>query len=469
MADTVQFQRPDYQKALPDWTLTADTVDGSRAVKGKTTAYLPQPNAEDKSVENARRYTQYVERAVFAGITRRTLYGLLGMIYRKPPMVELPSGLAYALDDVDSAGNGIVNQSIRATEDCLKFGRFGMMVDFPETDGDVSRAAIAQGARPFIRLVDPRNVTNWRTSSVGGKTVLSLVVIFETAEIAGQFESMAVEQYRVLELVGGVYTVTLWRKDEQTQNWYEYQQWVPKASNGLPIDFIPFLFGGSVNNDPEIDPIPMLPISELNIAHYRNSADYEDSVYIIGQPQAYLAGLTENWRKYLEESGIYFGARAPFLLPEGGSAGILQAQPNTLAKEAMDQKENLMVQLGAMIITEGGVAKTATEAAGDEAVRHSVLSLVAENVSNAYTKAIEWMGVFAGTTGGSFALNMEFMRLDLTPQMLTALIQAWQSGKLPDSDLWQQLRKYGVIDSEKTDEEIKDELSTSDAGLPLGE
>ena len=467
MADDVTFQRLDYQAALPDWILCADTVSGARAVKSRQTMYLPQPNPTDKSVENANRYKQYVERAVFASITRRTLYGLLGMLYRKPPVVELPTGLSYALENVDSGGVGIVQQSIRTSEDVLKFGRCGLLVDFPETDGQVSRAAVASGIRPYIRQVDPRNVTNWRTSQMNGQSVLSLVVIYETTEEAGQFATVAIDQYRVLELVGGVYTVSLWRKDEQSNDWYLHSQRVPTASNGIPLDFIPFVFTGSTNNDPEIDPVPLLPIAELNIAHYRNSADYEDSVYIIGQPQAYIAGLDENWRKWLEEAGIYFGARAPFLLPEGGTAGILQAAPNSLAKEAMDQKEALMIQLGAMLMTQGTVAKTATQAGAEEAVQHSVLSLVAENVSKAYTQCIEWMGVFAGTTGGMFTINDDFIRVELTPQMLTALIQAWQSGKLPDSDLWANLRKYGVIDSEKTDETIKDELSTTGAGLNL--
>lgn len=466
MTDAVTFQRADYKALLPDWELSADACAGSRAVKAKKTVYLPQPNPQDTSVANLKRYEQYIERAVFAGISRRTLYGLLGMLYKKPPVVELPSGLSYALENVDSGGVGIVQQSIRTSEDVLKFGRCGLLVDFPETEGEISRLAISSGMRPFIRQIDPRHVTNWRTSMVNGQNVLSLVVIYEIDMQSGQFASESVEQFRVLELIEGVYQVTIWQKNDASQ-WLPVRSFIPKQANGSPLGFIPFLFAGSVNNDPELDPLPLLPICELNIAHYRNSADYEDSVFIIGQPQAYLSGLDENWRKWLEETGIYFGARAPFMLPEGGSAGILQAQPNSLAKEAMDQKEELMVQLGAMLMQQGTVAKTATQAGAEEAVQHSVLSLVAENVSKAYTTCIEWLGVFAGTTGGSFELNDDFVKVELTPQMLTALIQAWQSGKLPDSDLWENLRRYGVINSEKTDEDIKGELDTSPAGLTL--
>jgi hypothetical protein len=47
------------------------------------------------------------------------------------------------------------------------------------------------------------------------------------------------------------------------------------------------------------------------------------------------------------------------------------------------------------------------------------------------------------------------------------LVGAWQSGSIPETDLWMNLRKKGVINPEKTDEEIKEELDAATAGLNL--
>jgi len=44
-----------------------------------------------------------------------------------------------------------------------------------------------------------------------------------------------------------------------------------------------------------------------------------------------------------------------------------------------------------------------------------------------------------------------------------------QSGELPQADFWQQLRKGGVIDADKEDDQIKQELEESGAGLNLDE
>ncbi|MBL1368232.1 DUF4055 domain-containing protein, partial [Acinetobacter baumannii] len=109
------------------------------------------------------------------------------------------------------------------------------------------------------------------------------------------------------------------------------------------MDEIPFMFVGSHNNDPEIDNPPMYDLAELNIAHYRNSADYEEAVYMMGQPTYWFSGLTKEWIKEVLGGKIQLGSVGGVLLPANSSAGLLQPTPNTMAKEAMDQKENQMV------------------------------------------------------------------------------------------------------------------------------
>jgi len=266
-----------------------------------------------------------------------------------------------------------------------------------------------------------------------------------------------------------MYTQELWRKDGDSKDWVIFEPtWVIKSGNGQPWTEIPFTFVGSENNDATVDQSPLYDMAELNIAHYRNSADYEDSAFFVGQAQPWMSGLSEEWRDHLQETGIYVGSRNPILLPEGGAYGIAQAQPNTLAKEAMDQKERQMTAVGAKLDKPGGAAKTATEAKGEQQANYSVLSLAAENVSSAYTKVLGWMALFMNAPGeASMELNTDFIEHSLEPQMLTALISSYQSGQLPESDLWGQLKKYGVIDPEKNDDDIRAELELQDDGLGL--
>ena len=128
-----------------------------------------------------------------------------------------------------------------------------------------------------------------------------------------------------------------------------------------------------------------------------------------------------------------------------------------------------MVAIGARLIQSGSRAKTATESDADTQAQHSTLSLVVSNVSEAITQALKWMARFNGIDDADidFAISQEFTRLTFDPQAVQALVQLWQSGRLPASDMNESLRKMGLIDGEKTDEEVNDELESSGVGLAL--
>jgi hypothetical protein len=40
----------------------------------------------------------------------------------------------------------------------------------------------------------------------------------------------------------------------------------------------------------------------MNIAHYHNSAEYENSVFLCGQIQPVMTGLDTEWRDWLQET-----------------------------------------------------------------------------------------------------------------------------------------------------------------------
>ena len=475
MANDVTFQRAEYQEALPAWTLVSDVCAGQEAVKAKGRAYLPQPNAADTSIENADRYTQYLARALFVAFTSRTLKGLVGAAFRRWPTLDVPAAIDYVAEDADGSGVSVYQQSQATLTQVLKLGRHALLVDYPRVETPASRADMASGmVRATITSIDAAQVVNWRVQRIGAQNRLALVVIAESREVVSDdgFGSEAEPQYRVLRLTDQGYTQEIWRHAGKDRKGWEIAEgpFLVLDSAGRAWDEIPFTFVGSVNNDPEVDESPLYDMAVVNIGHYRNSADYEDSAYLVGQVQPWIAGLSEEWRDWLQSTGIFLGSRAPILLPSGGEFGMAQAQPNMVAKEAMDSKEAQMVALGARLVQPGSAVKTATEAQGQLEAEHSVLSLACSNVSEAYTRALGWAARFMGADGESaLTLSQDFVEQRLEPAMLTALIRAWQSGTLPEGDLWAQLRKYGVIDPEKTDEAIRGEIETQNPGLGLSE
>ena len=231
---------------------------------------------------------------------------------------------------------------------------------------------------------------------------------------------------------------------------------------------IPFTFIGATDNNATIDHAPLYDMSVINLTHYRNSADYEDSCFFIGQAQPWISGLDTQWRDWMVDQKMYVGSRSPIMLPELGKFGIEQAQPNTLVKEAMDQKEAQMVALGARLVQKGQAIKTATEAQADNEAEHSVLSLVVENVSEAYTAALGWAAQFMRVSGSPFIeINRDFNEYTMDAQKLTATVAAWQAGAIPLSDMLSSFKRAGIVDSERTDDDIMGELEAQDTGLGL--
>ncbi|HFT0367904.1 TPA: DUF4055 domain-containing protein, partial [Enterobacter hormaechei] len=181
-------------------------------------------------------------------------------------------------------------------------------------------------------------------------------------------------------------------------------------------------------------------------------------------------GLDTNWRDHLEKTGVKIGSRSPLMLPKDGSFGYAQAQPNMLAKEAMDSKRDYMVQLGARLIEQNATAKTATQASGEQSASTSVLGICVSNVSEAYTLALGWCAKYLGIKdeSTSYTINQEFIAKVAESGMVTAIVNAWQSGALRDTDMIRALQKLDLINPADSPDDVIDALRNQAPSLTGG-
>ena len=193
----------------------------------------------------------------------------------------------------------------------------------------------------------------------------------------------------------------------------------------------------------------------LNLAHYRNSADYEEATYIAGQPTPFITGLDQSWVDDVLQGEVQLGSRAAVPLPEGGNMGLVQASANSMPKEAMDVKERQMVALGAKLVESRQVQRTATEAGIEHSAETSVLASAANNVSEAYRQALEWSMMFVGTDGDIvFELNTDFKIYKANPQDVAAMLSLWQNDVLTWDELRDNLRRVDL--TTLTNDEARD-------------
>jgi hypothetical protein len=480
-AANVAFINPALTAVLSQYYLIRDAISGEVAVKGAKTAYLPMPDKLDKSPENVARYADYILRAVFYNVSRRTLRGLVGQVFSKDPILKLPPQLAILEKNVSGSGVTLTQQAKKALSYTVAFSRCGLHVDYPTTagaDGEEGVVTVADIAanrvRPTINLYSPLEIVNWRLTEDGAEEKLSLVVLLESYVSADDgFEIKNSAQFRVLRLVNGVYMQEVWREPQPTafdgskapkgKNFKQHETFTPKGPNGKPLDYIPFMFIGSDNNDASPDNPDFYDLASLNMAHYRNSADYEDSCFIVGQPTPVVTGLTEDWLKEVMGGVIKFGSRGGIPLPAGATADLLQASENTMIKEAMETKERQMVALGAKLVEQKAVQRTATEAKQDKVSESSTLSSATLNVQAAYNWAVGVAAFFAGATAADDAvmLNTDFDIMNMSPEERRQTIEEWQKGAITFTEMRTVLRKSGTAteDDAKAKEEIANDAA----------
>lgn len=462
---SVEFVRPEVTAKQCAWQLVRDAVAGSEAVKKG--GYIIPVNPQDQSDENSVRNAQRTKRAVYFNATGRTLPALLGIAFGKWPEIKLPAGLEFLLDDADGSGVGLVNQSQSAVSENLQLGRGGLLVDYPKGGRGVTVAqAEAAGLRPTISLYKAEQITNWRTEKVGARNLLTLLVLRETYEEWDDFQLDLKTQYRVLRLLRGVYTQEVWRS--AAGKWAVAETLTPSDGSGKAWKEIPFAFFGATNNDPMPDQPPLYDLADLNIAHFRNSADHEESLFFAGQAQVWLTGehLTQEQVDLLKAEGVYVGSRAVGYAP--GGVTMLQAEAVSGLSEEMKHKVELMGQLGARLVAPGEANRTATEAASDDKTSNSVLSIVCDNVSDAYRRALRWVAQFANAGGEvDFTISTEFSQMQFDPAQLAQVLAAVLAGKLPEGDLWSYLRTIGLIPADKSDDDIRGELEAQGPALGM--
>lgn len=447
---TVSSTHPSYDEHVLRWQLVRDVVNSN--VK----QYIKPVDPSDPT-----RNTRYRDDAQFTNFTGRTKNGLVGAVFRKNVSVDLPLPIQYLKWDSTGYGTTMSKLAQEVTGEVLQSGRYGLLVDYPASrDGLTAEEVANLNLAARIVRYKAESIINWHITIDNGLPTLSLVVLKEfTFKLQDDGFTWDKEvQYRVLQMSDGRYVQSLYNEQEELVNIYE-----PRKSDGSFWEFIPFVFVGAEDNDEIIDPAPLYDLAMLNIGHLRNSADYEESVHITGQPTLIVStSLSTEEFAAANPGGVIIGARRGHNLGEGGSAQFLQASPNQLADEAMRRKEEQAVMIGARLITPAAQNETVDAARMRHSGETSVLQIIAQNVEDALIKCCEYALMFMSVNTSDESIevevNKEFFDSPLDPNMVMAQLQLFNNGIIAKQDVRKLLRQHGTIDEERTDEEIDSDV-----------
>jgi hypothetical protein len=457
----VKQQHKDYQLMCDKWKRCRDASAGADAIYAGGEHYLPK--LQDQSQPE---YDGYRKRAPFFNATWRTISGLQGMMFRQPPQVNVPPNVIPMLNDITLSGVPMTIFGLELVEEILTVGRVGIMVDYPQVDTSAMTLADAQSQnlRPMMKSYTAENIINWKTGQVNNATVLTMVVLQELKEVpTDEFTSTEQMYYRVLDLVnipaedGTPNIVYRVRMFEVIQQGGQEQDILLSTTypiiNGSNVSFIPFYFMSTDDVDSDVDLPPLLDLVDMNISHYKSTADYEHGCHFTGLPTPVISG----YRPEPGTTSFGIGSMTAWTLPEAGAkAYYLEFTGQGLGelKSNITSKEQKMAVLGARMLEAQSAGVESADTAGiHRSGEQSTLASIAQAASIGFTLALKTFCSFAGapdTSSVTFDLNRDFFPPIIDALTLTALVAGWQNGAYSYASLFAMLKQNEIVALEQT-------------------
>lgn len=451
------------------WRKCRDVVAGEEAIKEAGDVYLPT-----MSRMTADEYEAYKTRAVFYGASARTIQGLLGSLLRKPPKivtddVDLLVKTAELVENITQNGVGLSGFTRDLIYEILTVGRCGVLVDMPPTEANLI------GPQPYARIYTAENIINWREHFEGGVPILDQVMLMEvvTLPAASGFGVQFILQYRELTLNDdGSYVQRVWIVEppvnEKADPTYKMIEEVVPLYRGKPLKKLPFFFCSASHTCPDIERPPLIDLFNVNISHYRSSADLEHGRHWTALPTPVVTGVDTT-----EDGGappsLEIGSSTAWLLPLNASAKMLEFNGQGLKhlENALEEKMGLMASLGARMLEPDKRASETAEAlrlrqAGDIANLNTIGDTASEVLTNV-VNLIAWWGGASNTYPNAtmkVLLDKDYFESRITPSMMASLVQAWQSGAMGFTDLYYNLLRGEAISPDRTLEEVRAEVTS---------
>lgn len=516
----INSKHPLYADFIGDWTTMSDTYRGERVVKEKGQLYLPATPGmvADGMVTDQPgwlAYQSYLRRAPFHGYVRLAVETLMGVMWKQPPVIDLPKGMEPMRERATVHNESLEVLLRRINEAQLTTGRMGMLVDFAS---DPTTNVVM----PYIAMFPGDKILNWDAGAIDAPVLQTLnFVALDESEFERQqnFTWKFWNKYRILMLTdpaieaktgvqpgaeggtaaapadegvqgaepavtqsqgnasgtssidtvldyqagtpGLVYKTATIRFDVADANFDPNTLQMP-VIRGMPLDEIPFVFVNAMDILPMPSDPPLIRLAKLALCIYRGEADYRQNLFMQGQDTLVITGVDPN-----ATEATRVGAGAVIRLPQGADAKYIGVGSAGLAEQAkaLDNDKNEAKAQGGQLLDmskktseSGDALKTRVSA---QTVTLNIIALVgAFALEQVLKKGAKWMGLNPDEV--KVTPNLTFDDTALAPSDLVQLITAKNLGApISLETIHDIMMERGMTEDEFEDEiaKIQDEMS----------
>ena len=353
-------------------------------------------------------YAKFVTRAAYFNLVKRTEQALVGMLIRKPYVLE---GEGLTFEESWSMEDGLV--------DCyatiLESGRLGLLLD--PTPEEPRR----------VVTYDSDDILNW------GDGFVVLAANTWVSDPQDPFKQVHLDRRLVLRLVDGVYTAQHYVKRPGPAGGYEpAEDPVVPLFRGRPLNFIPFISVTPLGMDMEPVVPPLYDLARLNIQHFNTSLLIAYGSRFFALPKPWVAGtLAGTNADGSSPSTVSVGQEDVLLLNQGSQVGYLEFSNaggmSFLASERTKCEEQ-MVLLGSRMLMQKAGVETVEALSLRLGTESAVLVSIVKVMEAAINTLLQWCQTNVDGKPGQITLNKDLSPANMSPEQVKVLLEAFTAG-----------------------------------------
>jgi len=451
----------EYDNKRFSWRQCRDCLRGSDAIKRANEIYLPMPSgmllidnpAEQSgsinqsgqnrsaavSADYGRQflpwwhpnpaYRAYLMRARFPDITANTLRGLLGISTKADPEIDLPDKISYLVETATPNGFSLRQLYSYCVSEIFSVGKLSLVVDVDDSTNQL-----------FISTYSAESNTDWEYKIINGRRVLTRCVFYQGKTSNGK------EEYLEYQIINNNAYV-----NKYLDNNLENAKLL--TLQGRPLTRLPIVHLGSIENTAEPDVVPLLGLTDIALTIYRENADLSQGHFLTCNPTLFIFGAQDEEKPKVIGSSVCVSISNP-------QGRVEYTRTDTTAfehiREVINDLHREAVAFGAAFFGENrdkqsGEALKLKQASNGATLIH-VVNMVGEGLKDAIEIILEWTN---DSSEFVFEANTEFAEVELSSQDISALVASWTAGAIDHDTLLDNFRDANIIESSRTNEEIK--------------
>ena len=454
-----------------------DAVEGEKAVKAKTTRYLPKLTGMYDAEDGDDLYNSFIGWAKWFPATGRTFDAYQGSLFRKQPINNLKGLNKDFITDFTDIGDTLEAGAREISGNLMKHGMGMVLVDYPSIDTTTLTLAQANnlGIKPYAIIYNIFQIADWVYDNTFGRKILRSVTLEEQHEVtepqyiqyvrkeAVEEDSITIRRKVYLD-DNMIYKQDIYLRLKKSNNEYEYSLVDTKTPtiNGEPLNFLPVVPFNETGLVFKYQYPMLFDISSVNYVDYRNDALLRNIYFLVGRPMPWVVGLKP---EESNSTGLQYGSSRILELENGGQCGMLGGDA-TSASALYNESVRLKQEMSTI-----GSRSLAADPNGVEAARTAeihrmgetgCLSTIAKITSSVIRRSLwymfKWMNEEINEENIQYEIQTDFVPNTIESATMAVLFEQYMLGKIPLEVLFYNLRKSDLLPDSMTKESFEANL-----------